>query len=91
MQKKRSRLDIVADMLTAIRQKQGEIRPTHLMYRSNLAHGQMQGYLKELSEKNLVGRQTRGGKEYISITETGLAFLRKVEEMKEFEKGFALK
>lgn len=90
MQKKRSRLDIVADMLTVIRQKNGEIKPTHLMYRSNLAHGQMQSYLEELVQKQFIRRLHRSDREYIAITDTGLAFLRKVEEMREFEKGFAL-
>ena len=90
MQKKRSRLDIVADMLTVIRQKNGEIKPTHLMYRSNLAHGQMQSYLEELVQKQFVRKVQRSDREYIVITDNGLAFLRKVEEMREFEKGFAL-
>ena len=90
MQRKRSRLDIVSDMLTTIREKRGEIKPTHLMYKSNLSHGQMQGYLEELVSKNLVQRVRRTDREYIMITDDGLNFLRKIEEMRQFEKGFGL-
>lgn len=77
-------------MLTVIRQKHGEIKPTHLMYRSNLAHGQMQSYLEELVHKQFIRREQRDGREYITITDAGLAFLRKIEEMRAFEQGFAL-
>jgi predicted transcriptional regulator len=77
-------------MLTTIRERKGEIKPTHLMYRSNLSHGQMQSYLEELVEKNFVQRVRRKDHEYILITDNGLNFLRKIEEMKNFEQGFGL-
>jgi predicted transcriptional regulator len=89
MQKKRSRIDIIGDMLTTIMQKGGEIKPTHLMYRSNLAHGQMQQYLQELIAKKFVQKVKRGEHEHILITDEGRKFRQKIEEMKEFEQGFA--
>jgi predicted transcriptional regulator len=90
MQRKRSRLDIVCDMLSVIRGRRGEIKPTHLMYRSNLSHGQMQKYLEELLEKQFVAKHKRNDREYILITDGGLNFLRKVEEMRQFKEGFGL-
>ena len=86
---KRSRLDIIGDMLTSIINKGGQIKPTHLMYRSNLSHGQMRLYLEELVEKNFV-EKAKTSYEYIIITDKGREFVRRLREMKEFERAFGL-
>ncbi len=87
---KRGRIDIIEDMLAAIQKKGGSIKPTHLMYKSNLSHGQMGKYLEELTEKMFVQRVADGEKEQIEITEQGCRFLQKIREMKEFEDAFGL-
>ncbi|MBI3035745.1 hypothetical protein HYY71_05480, partial [Candidatus Woesearchaeota archaeon] len=68
----------------------GKIKPTHLMYKSNLAHGQMISYLDELVEKNFIKKMKKGNNEYITITDKGCEFVQKLREMKEFEKAFGL-
>ena len=85
MARKRDRIDIISDMLSSISRKGGEIKPTHLMYKSNLAYNQMKSYLEELVEKNFVEKIKRKNNEYIIITDSGLKFLQKIKEMKEFE------
>jgi predicted transcriptional regulator len=90
MERKRSRLDIIADMLDTIIERRGEIKPTHLMYKSNLSHGQMKGYLEELVQKNLVQRSKRNDHEYIIITDEGYKFVQKIKEMRDFAEGFGL-
>ncbi|MFH2028631.1 MAG: winged helix-turn-helix domain-containing protein [Nanoarchaeota archaeon] len=90
MGKKRSRIDIITDMLDSIQQKAGEIKPTHLMYKSNLSHTQMKSYLEELIDKELIRKITRKDYGYIIITDKGNRFLAKLKEMKEFEMTFGL-
>ncbi len=85
---KRDRIDIIADMLFSIQEKGGEIKPTHLMYKANLAHRQMKSYLEELIMKNLVKKVQKKDYEYIIITDLGLKFVEKIREMKAFEKAF---
>ncbi|MGV8169640.1 MAG: winged helix-turn-helix domain-containing protein [Candidatus Nanoarchaeia archaeon] len=90
MAKKRERLDIIEDILLSIQSKNGEIKPTHLMYKSNLSHTQMKSYLEELIEKSLVQKISKKNYEYIIITDRGLEFLTKLKEMKAFDESFGL-
>jgi predicted transcriptional regulator len=90
MAKKRNRIDIIEAILTSIRDKGGEIKPTHLMYKSNLSHTQMKSYLEELVEKEFVQKAKRKDYEYIIITDKGHSFIQKLKEMKEFEETFGL-
>jgi len=87
-------MEIISDMLVAILQKGGSIKPTHLMYKANLSHNQMKGYLEELEKKNLIAKndEKKDTKEKVSIkiTPNGRTFLFKYSEMKEFEKTFGL-
>ncbi len=90
MQRKRSRLDIVYDMLLTIGNKGGRIKPTHLMYKANLSHTQMRLYLDELIQKNLVEEQAKDERKMLVLTEKGFALIQKFNQMKEFEKTFGL-
>ena len=88
MPEKRNKTDIVLDMLISIQEKGGSIKPTHLMYKANLAHRQLKSYLDELIEKKFVEKIDIKNYEYVILTDSGHKFLEKLREMKEFEKTF---
>ena len=90
MEGKRTRVDIIGDMLSSIVNKGGQIKPTHLMYKSNMSHGQMKLYLDDLVNKELVKKVKKGNYDYVIITDKGHEFVHKLKEMKEFEKAFGL-
>ena len=77
-------------MLSAIQDKGGKIKPTHLMYKSNMSHTQMSSYLEELLAKEFVQKVKSNDHEYVLITDKGHSFITKLKEMKEFEKAFGL-
>jgi len=93
MAQKRNRIEIVNDILNSIHQR-GEIKPTHLMYKSNLSHTLMKSYLEELIQKEFIQevRKEHKGHDhaYFIITEKGIEFLQKFRKMKEFEDTFGL-
>ncbi len=90
MEGKRTRTEIIGDMLSSIIVKGGQIKPTHLMYKSNMSHGQMKVYLDDLIQSDLVKKVKKGNYDYVLITDKGHEFMQKLREMKEFEKAFGL-
>lgn len=94
---RRSRLELVFDILLSIQNKGGKIKPTHLMYKSNLSHKLLNSYLEELIQKGLVEVREEDPKKrrqkinkFIHITEKGLGFLEEFRRMKEFTNAFGL-
>ncbi len=96
MATRRSRLELVFDILLAIQNRGGKIKPTHLMYKSNLSHKLLNGYLEELVQKELVMLEEEAVKKkrrplkLVKITDKGLAFLAEFRRMREFTDAFGL-
>ena len=92
MSKKRGRLQIIHDILHAIRAKGGTIKPTHLLYKSNLSHQMMGDYLNELIGKGFIEEQEAGksrSKTY-SLTKKGYDYLAEYRTVINFIESFGL-
>tara|TARA_Y100000310_G_C20694469_1_gene824537 strand:+ start:4941 stop:5210 length:270 start_codon:yes stop_codon:yes gene_type:complete len=89
MSQRRTRIEIIYDILTAIQVKGGRIKPTHLMYKSNLSHELMKAYILELTEKELIEKEVKE-QGMVLITIKGLQFLEQYRKMKEFTDSFGL-
>lgn len=93
MAKRRTRIDIISDILMAIQNKGGRIKPTHLLYKANLSYQLLSDYLEELQEKGMVSEELVGKKQMkkeILLTEKGYEFLDKYSQMKQFQESFGL-
>jgi len=90
MERKRSRIEIIHDILKIIHAKGGQIKKTHLMYKANLSHNQMKSYLEDLIKNELLENKTSENKVSIHITKKGENFSIRYSQIKEFEKTFGL-
>lgn len=96
MGSRRSRLELIFDILLSIQNKGGRIKPTHLMYKSNLSHKLLNTYLEELVDKELVfieeiqSKKRQNSTKTVIITDKGLGFLAEFRRMREFTNAFGL-
>jgi len=90
MTKKRERLEVIYDILKAIEEKNGKIKPTHILYKSNLSHQRMEEYLKELIEGQFVIENSNGDNKTYSLTQKGFDYLNKYKTIIEFMDSFGL-
>lgn len=95
MAARRSRLELVFDILQAIQNKGGMIKPTHLMYKSNLSHKLLGSYMDELIKKEMieiveVEAKKKKVNKMVRITEKGLGFLAEFRRIRDFTEAFGL-
>ena len=90
MSKKRNKLEIIRDILEVIKNKSGKVKPTHILYKSNLSHQMMEQYLTELKEKELIVQGKLGNGKTYSITQKGADYLNQYKMISEFTESFGL-
>ena len=90
IEKRRGKLEIIADILRSIQNKEGRIKPTHLLYKSNLSHAKLKEYTEMLLEKGMIEEKEVKGRKMISMKEQGHKFLLEFDRIKEFSDSFGL-
>jgi predicted transcriptional regulator len=88
--KKRNRLEIIHDILKVIRDRNGRIKPTHILYKSNLSHQMMEEYMGELKEKDFIKEIRKENSKTYLITEKGLKYLNEFNMIQNFATSFGL-
>jgi len=88
---KRNRLDVIHDILAAVRDSNNSIRPTPLLRQSNLSSQNFSRYLGELLEKGFLREMpdSRGRKHY-TLTDRGFRYLEQYRNILTFIDDFNL-
>jgi len=90
MSKKRGKLQIIYDILSVINERNGRIKPTNILYKSNLSNKMFQEYMSDLIQKGfIVENQTKSGKTY-SLAQKGFDYLDKYQMIVDFTTSFGL-
>ena len=89
MAKKREKLEIIRDILLAAKEK-GRIKPTRLLYSSNLSPQMFKEYTTLLLNKNFIEEILDKKKKFFSITDKGRDFLREYRVIESLIKNFGL-
>jgi len=90
MVKKRERLGIIRDILHAIRDNRN-IKPTRLLYASNLSPQMFKEYINELITKNFIKLDVdKKDKKTFSLTKKGNEFLEEYKAIENFIESFGL-
>jgi len=90
MNKKRDKLQIIYDILSVIKEKNGKIKPTNILYKSNLSNQMFQDYMNELMQKGFIMEtEAKSGKTY-SLMQKGFDYLNKYQMIVDFTVSFGL-
>lgn len=89
--RKRDRLEIIKDILVAIREKKNNARPTHILYKSNLSSEMLKQYLGELMENKFIEeiKDKKNTKRY-SLLDKGFNYIKDYSVIKEFVESYGL-
>ncbi|MBI5391389.1 hypothetical protein HZB00_00125 [Candidatus Woesearchaeota archaeon] len=90
MTKKRERLQVIHDILKAIQEKNGRIKPTHILYKSNLSHQMLDEYLKELIAGKFILEKTVDGNKTYELTQKGFDYIDQYKLITNFVDSFGL-
>jgi len=90
MKEKRGRLEIIHDILLAVQKKNGRIKPTHLLYKSNLSYQRMNVYVDELIKKGLLDKDFVDKSKFFPLTNNGYQFLAEFKRIREFSDSFGI-
>ncbi|MFH1787558.1 MAG: winged helix-turn-helix domain-containing protein [archaeon] len=90
MVKKRERLDVIRDILKSIRENRN-IKPTRLLYASNLSPQMFKDYINELISKGFIKIDIdKKDKKTFSLTKKGNDFLMEYKIIENFIENFGL-
>jgi predicted transcriptional regulator len=90
MAKKRERLEVIRDILKAI-QTNRNIKPTRLLYASNLSPQMFKDYINELIKKKFIQIDVdKKEKKTFSLTKKGYEFLNEYKLIENFVDNFGL-
>lgn len=90
MAKKRERLEVIKDILRAIRDNRS-IKPTRLLYASNLSPQMFKDYINELISKNFISLNIDDKeKKTFSLKRKGNDFLEEYKIIENFVENFGL-
>ena len=89
MVKKRERLGVIKDILDAIRDNKN-IKPTRLLYASNLSPQMFKEYIGELMVKGFIKLEIEEDKKTFSLTKKGNEFLEEYRVIEKFIDNFGL-
>ena len=88
--KRRTRIEIIEEILEIISIKKGRIKQTHLMYKANLSYKLLKQYVNELIQKNMLEEKKEGNHIMILLKPKGKEFIEKYKKMREFQETFGI-
>lgn len=88
--KKRERLEVIRDILNSIN-KNHKMKPTRLLYSSNLSPQMFKTYINELISKGFINLELdKKDKKNFTLTKKGMEFLKEYKVIEGFIENFGL-
>lgn len=90
MKERRSKLQILVDILKVVQRKGGKAKSTHILYGANLSHKRLKMHLDMLLENEFLELISMGGRTYYKMTPKGVKFIIEYKKIEEITDAFGL-
>jgi len=90
MKERRSKLQILVDILRVVQRKGGRAKSTHILYGANLSHKRLKMHLDMLIENEFLEMVSAGGRTYYKITPKGVKFIIEYKKIEEITDAFGI-
>ncbi len=90
MTPKRGKPEIIFDILKAVQESNGRIKPTRLLYKSNLSHARLKLYMDSLVTQQLLQLDDADGRKLVSLTQKGYTFISEYRKMRDIIESFGI-
>ena len=90
MVERRSKHEIIYDILNLISSKGGKVKPTHILYGGNLSHDRLKKYLKELIDAGFISQIDEKNHTYYILTDKGYKFIEEFKKIEEMTQAFGI-
>ena len=90
MAERRSKHEIIFDILNLISSKGGKVKPTHILYGGNLSHDRLKKYLKELIDAGFITQIDEKGRTLYVLTDKGYKFIEEFRKITEMTQAFGI-
>ena len=88
--KRRSKLEVIMDIMFLIQSKGGKAKPTHILYGANLSHGILKENLDFLTSKGFIEKSEEDKRVFYKITEQGLNHINELRRIQKFKDAFGI-
>lgn len=87
---RRTKIEIVYDLLALMQKKGGKVKPTHALYGGNLSYDRLKLYIEEMQKKGLILIVQEKKRTFYEITDQGHNFISEYKKVKELTDAFGL-
>ena len=90
MNERRSKMQVIVDVLRAIENENGITKPTHILYKANLSHKLLKEHLNVLLQKGFIEVTIEKNRTYYKLTDKGRNFINEFRKIEKLAQVFGL-
>lgn len=90
MNERRSKIQVVIDVLRVIGRENGKVKPTHILYKANLSHKLLKEHLNNLLQKGFIEVSIEKNHTFYQITDKGRKFVSEYRKVEKLAQAFGL-
>ena len=90
MIERRTRAEILFDILRIVQQEEGKAKTTRILYGANLSYARLKKHLDYLIQNQFIEKNQKNDSTFFTLTNKGLSFVQEFRKIKRFSDAFGI-